>query len=46
MPVILVSGYDEDTVMAGDHPELPQGFLNKPYSIASLKDVLMEVTKL
>ena len=46
VPVILASGYDKDTVMAGDHPELPQGFLNKPYSKAALKDVLMEVIKL
>ncbi len=46
VPVILASGYDQDTVMAGDHPELPQGFLNKPYSMAALKDVLMEVIRL
>jgi PAS domain S-box-containing protein len=46
VPVILASGYDQDTVMAGDHPELPQAFLNKPYSMAALKDVLKEVIKL
>ncbi|MFO8087269.1 MAG: response regulator [Bacteroidales bacterium] len=46
VPVILASGYDENTVMAGDHPELPQAFLNKPYSMAALKDVLMEVIRL
>jgi two-component system, cell cycle sensor histidine kinase and response regulator CckA len=46
VPVILASGYDENTVMSGDHPELPQAFLNKPYSMAALKDVLMEVIKL
>ncbi len=45
VPVILASGYDKDSVMAGDHPELPQAFLNKPYSIAALKDVLMEVIR-
>ena len=42
VPVILASGYDETSVMAGDHPEFPQGFLNKPYSMAALKDILME----
>lgn len=31
VPVILVSGYDEARVMQGDHPELPQAFLHKPY---------------
>jgi len=46
IPVILASGYDKESVMAGDHPELPQAFLNKPYSMAALKDVLMEVTRL
>ncbi len=46
VPVILASGYDKDTVMAGDHPELPQAFLNKPYSMTALKDVLMEVIRL
>ena len=46
VPVILASGYDETTVMAGDHPELPQGFLNKPYSMAALKDVLREAIRL
>ncbi len=46
VPVILASGYDENTVMAGDHPELPQAFLNKPYSMAALKDVLLEAIRL
>ncbi len=46
VPVILASGYDEATVMAGDHPEQPQAFLNKPYSMGALKDVLMEVIRL
>jgi PAS domain S-box-containing protein len=46
VPVILASGYDKNTVMAGDHPELPQAFLNKPYSMAALKDVLTEVIRL
>ncbi len=46
VPVILASGYDENTVMAGDHPELPQAFLNKPYSMAALKDVLLKIIRL
>ncbi|MCA1793808.1 MAG: response regulator, partial [Desulfobacteraceae bacterium] len=46
VPVILASGYDKESVMAGDHPELPQAFLNKPYSMDALKDVLMEVMRL
>ncbi len=43
VPVIMASGYDRDTVMAGKHPELPQAFLNKPYSMAALKDALLKV---
>ncbi len=39
-------GVDEGTVMAGIHPELPQAFLNKPYSMAALKDVLLEAIRL
>ena len=31
IPMILTSGYDEAQVMEGDHPELPQVFLGKPY---------------
>ncbi|MCA1787832.1 MAG: response regulator, partial [Desulfobacteraceae bacterium] len=45
VPVILASGYDKESVMTGDHPELPQAFLNKPYSMGALKDVLMEVIR-
>lgn len=40
MPVILTSGYEQARVMAGDHPELPQVFLAKPYRIVALKDAL------
>ena len=40
VPVILASGYDEKSVMAGDHPEQPQVFLNKPYMMAALKEAL------
>ncbi len=36
IPVILVSGFDREKVMAGDHPEWPQVFLNKPYELNEL----------
>jgi CheY-like chemotaxis protein len=40
IPVILCSGYDEDQVLVGDHPERPQAFLHKPYQIVELQAVL------
>jgi two-component system cell cycle sensor histidine kinase/response regulator CckA len=40
LPVILSSGYDEAYVMAGDHPELPQALLSKPYQIQELREAL------
>jgi CheY-like chemotaxis protein len=40
LPVILASGYDEATVMAGEHPELPDVFLNKPYALNKLGDMI------
>jgi PAS domain S-box-containing protein len=40
LPVILASGYDEATVMKGEHPELPDFFLNKPYDINKLRDTI------
>jgi CheY-like chemotaxis protein len=40
IPVILASGYDKAQVMAGDHPELPQAFLGKPYRIKALSDAI------
>ena len=41
IPVILASGYSREQVMAGDHPELPQAFLSKPYELANLKDTIV-----
>ncbi len=38
--VILASGHNKDVVMAGDHPEQPQAFLYKPYSMSALKEAL------
>ena len=40
IPVILTSGHDESQVLAGDHLELPQVFLHKPYQMAQLKEGL------
>ena len=40
IPVILASGHDESRVLAGDHPDLPQVFLHKPYQKPGLQDAL------
>jgi PAS domain S-box-containing protein len=40
IPVILASGYDEAQVMEGDHLELPQAFLGKPYKHKALSDAI------
>ena len=40
IPVILASGYDEAQVMEGDHPELPQAFLGKPYKHTGIRDAI------
>lgn len=45
VPVVLTSGYDEAQVLSGDHHELPQVFLHKPYQIAALKDALARAMK-
>jgi PAS domain S-box-containing protein len=42
IPVILASGYDEAHVMAGDHPELPQAFLSKPFNLQGLSDAIQK----
>ena len=42
IPVILASGYDLAHVMEGDHPELPQAFLAKPYNIKALSDAIRQ----
>jgi PAS domain S-box-containing protein len=42
LPVILASGYDEAHAMAGDHPELPQAFLGKPYRLKALREALSQ----
>jgi PAS domain S-box-containing protein len=40
IPVVLASGYDEAKVMEGEHAELPQVFLHKPFRMAELKAAL------
>jgi two-component system, cell cycle sensor histidine kinase and response regulator CckA len=43
IPVVLASGYNESQVMAGDHPEKPDAFLHKPFSIKDLAAVIRQV---
>ena len=40
LPVVLASGYDKAQAMAGEHSELPQAFLSKPYQIQGLRDAI------
>jgi PAS domain S-box-containing protein len=42
IPVILASGYDLAHVMEGDHPELPQAFLAKPYNLKALRAAISQ----
>jgi len=46
VPVVLASGYDKEKVMEGDHPELPQVFLTKPYEMVELKEALAKAMNL
>ena len=41
-PVILSSGYDKAHVMEGDHLELPQAFLTKPYNLEGLRHAISQ----
>jgi len=43
IPVILSSGYDEAQVMVGEHPELPNAFLGKPYQLKGLRETISRV---
>jgi len=42
IPVILSSGYDKAQVLTGDHPELPQAFLGKPYHLAGMREAIRQ----
>ena len=44
VPVILTSGYDLARVMSGDHTELPQAFLSKPYTLKELNDAIQQAS--
>lgn len=43
LPVILASGYDKGQVMSGAHPDLPDAFLEKPYSLKQLRDAVGQI---
>jgi CheY-like chemotaxis protein len=43
IPVILASGYDLAHVMQGEHPELPQAFLAKPYNLTALHNAITKI---
>ena len=45
IPVILTSGYNEVQVMAGNHPEQPQVFLSKPYTLGQLDAAIQHATR-
>jgi len=45
IPVILTSGYNEVQVMAGNHPEQPQFFLSKPYTLGQLDAAIQHATR-
>ena len=40
IPVILASGYSEIQAMQGQHDELPQAFLSKPYQAKELGEAI------
>ncbi len=46
IPVILASGYNEEEVMEGDHPELPQAFLGKPYRREQLLEAIRKALEI
>ncbi len=43
LPVILLSGYSEDQVMAVDQPERPQAFLRKPCEMKVLLNAINQI---
>ena len=45
LPVVLASGYDEDSVMLGEHSEQPDFFLNKPYTLKKLGDTVCKAIR-
>jgi CheY-like chemotaxis protein len=45
VPVILASGYDEPRVMQQDHAERPQAFLQKPYQMVKLREMVAKAVR-
>lgn len=43
LAVIMISGYEESWVMSGEHEQLPQAFIKKPFEMADLKSALEKV---
>ncbi len=43
IPVILASGYNEAHVLAGEHEDLPQAVLEKPYHVKDLMDAVRKI---
>jgi PAS domain S-box-containing protein len=46
LSIILCSGHDETKVMQGEYPEQPQAFLQKPYGLKDLREILGETLNL
>lgn len=44
--IIIVSGYDFSIAMEGNHVELPDAFLSKPYTLRQLCDTIQKVLAL
>jgi signal transduction histidine kinase/CheY-like chemotaxis protein len=40
LPVVLASGYDKGQALSGNHPDRPQAFLGKPFSLQELRNAL------
>lgn len=45
LPAILASGYDREQLMAEDHAEQPQAYLNKPFDLLRLQAALAQALK-
>ena len=43
IPVILASGYDQDRAFEGEHKELPQAFLHKPFQLVQLRETVEQL---
>jgi len=43
IPIILASGYDEASVLSGEHAERPTSFLAKPYTLEDLREAIGKI---